>query len=415
MRDILPADKTKRDFVLKTIVDAYKRHGFTPIETPAVEKIERLRSNQGGENETMLFHIMRRGLDEDAPIKPMDAVDLGLRYDLTLPLTRFYSTHQAELPAVFRSLQTGPVWRAERPQKGRYRQFTQCDIDIIGDDTYAAEVDLLISTLGAFEALGMKDKVRLLINDRRTLTDMLKAAGIDAQASTRVFITLDKLQKIGRDAVVGELVEENLCSQQQADALLDALEEVRNLRGSDNDPLTTGGFTVAGAQVGLYDIPAIVDAVTQVNSDIDIIFDPTLVRGMGYYTGTIFEVEHVDFSSSVAGGGRYDGVIGKWLGRDVPAAGFSIGFERIIDLIDATPTDDKQHIALAYPKDADIADVMKKRAELLADPNVDVVGIVPQPRKVKATFLDGLVDQGFTHIVRTDFDGNWQQPRALKQ
>lgn len=415
MRDILPADKAKRDYVLDTIIASYKRHGFTPIETPAVEKIERLKSNQGGENETILFHILRRGLDEDAPIKPLDAVDLGLRYDLTLPLTRFYSTHQAELPAVFRSLQTGPVWRAERPQKGRYRQFTQCDIDIIGDGTWAAEVDLLIATLSTFEALGMKDKVRLLINDRRTLTDMLGAAGIDQGASTRVFITLDKLHKIGRDNVVAELADNGLCTAEQAHSLLDALESVRREGGSAQDPLVTGTFAVGEDSVSLYDIPQIAAAVKAVTQDIEIVFDPTLVRGMGYYTGTIFEVEHVDFSSSVAGGGRYDGVVGKWLGRDVPACGFSIGFERIIDLIETYEDDGQQRIAVTYPKNADIADVMAQRARLLEDESISAVGIVPQPKKVKATFLDSLLHQGYTHIVRQDFDGNWQEPKELKQ
>ncbi|MDO5747682.1 MAG: ATP phosphoribosyltransferase regulatory subunit [Actinomycetaceae bacterium] len=427
MRDITPADKRKRDYVLNTILDTYRAHGFTAIETPAVEQLKRLRSNQGGENESMLFEILRRGLDPKTPLSPQEACDLGLRYDLTLPLTRFYATNQAQLPPVFRALQTGPVWRAERPQKGRYRQFTQCDIDIIGDATPVAEVDLLLSTIAALTALGMKDSIRLLINDRRILTDMLAAVGIAPEAGTKTFIILDKLHKIGRDAVVEELISAQLCNTDQAHALLDSL----GSDDPDNDPVATGSFTVGTTELDLYDIPAIVNAVRAVNADIEIVFDPTMVRGMGYYTGTIFEIEHRDFASSVAGGGRYDGVIGKWLGRDVPACGFSIGFERIIDLLpdDFAPVTGMR-IAVAYPKDADIADVMRQRAALQSGvfPDADapdspapgsadaieVVALVPQPRKVKATFLQGLVEQGFTHIVRQDFDGNWQPPRPLK-
>ncbi len=392
MRDVLPAEKQARERVLTSLRATYRRFGFAEIETPAIEPLTRLRSNQGGENESMLFEILRRGLAPDEPVTPGDATDLALRYDLTVPLTRFYASHQGELPEVFRALQIGSVWRAERPQKGRFRQFTQVDIDILGEPSLLAEVDLLVSTLTAFADLGMADDTTLLVNDRRTLIDLLAAAGFAGEAVPAALISLDKLDKIGVAAVADELV--GLGAPADVRAVLDAVLAVRD---DAEAALARGALTLPGlGDVSLYELPAIVAAVRQVLPGARVVLDPSLVRGMGYYTGPIFEVKHAKVGSSVAGGGRYDGVVGTWLGRDVPAAGFSIGFERIVDLV-APEAEAGVRLALLHPEGADVAELLATRAALQAD-GADVT-LVRAPRRPSARFFDSLVEQGLTHVA----------------
>ncbi len=392
MRDVLPGEKQTRERVLTQLRATYRRFGFAEIETPAIEPLSRLRSNQGGENESMLFEILRRGLAPDEPVLPAEAADLALRYDLTVPLTRYYASHQAELPDVFRALQTGSVWRAERPQKGRFRQFTQVDIDILGEPGILAEVDLLVATLTAFADLGMADDVTLLVNDRRTLADLLGAAGFAGDTVPDALIALDKLDKIGPDGVAAELM-----ALGAPDGVRAVLDTVLAVRDDAEAALAAGTLTLPGlGAVSLYDLPAIVAAVRAVLPDARVTLDPSLVRGMGYYTGPIFEVKHAKVGSSVAGGGRYDGVVGKWLGRDVPAAGFSIGFERIIDLVAPEPPAG-QRVALLYPEGADIPALLGARARLQAD-GADVT-LVRTPRKPSASFFAGLVEQGLTHVA----------------
>lgn len=408
MRDILPQDKAKRDAVLDTIRATYRRNGFTEIETPAIEPLSRLRSNQGGENESMLFEILRRGLDPKEPVAPADATDLALRYDLTVPLTRFYASHAAELPTVFRALQIGSVWRAERPQKGRYRQFTQCDIDIIGEPGILAEVDLLVSTLQAFDALGMSDDVTLLVNDRRVLQDLLEAAGVEPASVPATLIALDKLDKIGAEGVAAEIARRGLADEDAVARLLGAITALQDQAGPQDAPLRTGKLDVGGIEVGLHDLPAIVSAVVEVLPAARVRFDASLVRGMGYYTGPIFEVRHAAGSGSVAGGGRYDAVVGKWLGRDVPACGFSIGFERIIDLL-PDPAAGARRVALLHGDGAP-GQLLALRTELQVDGAA--VTLVRPPRKVSGTFFAGLVAEGFTHVADAR---PGQDPRALRE
>ncbi|QPK94088.1 histidine--tRNA ligase [Actinomyces sp. zg-332] len=387
MRDILPQEQAKREYVLNIIKNTYKKFGFDEIETPAVEIITRLKSNQGGDNESMLFEIMKRGLDKDADIRVSEAADLGLRYDLTLPLSRFYSSHASELPKVFRVLQTGPVWRAERPQKGRYRQFRQCDIDILGEESVLAEIELIIATLSAFKALKMENKVTLHLNDRRILRDLLLAFDVEEQKCGDVLISLDKWDKIGRDGVSEEIVSKELLSQTQCTLLVDAVEELRNttnIVGKDE-------ITFNGKSINLYDLPKIVETVNEVLPQAKIVFDISLVRGMGYYTGPIFEVVHDDFSSSVAGGGRYDKMIGKWLGKDVPACGFSIGFERIIDLVDLND-ESAEKCAVLYSDNISYKDMFKIREIVMQDSIIPV--FVKPPRKLNANFFERLTSEG---------------------
>ena len=368
MRDFLPSDKARREQALGVIRRTYTSHGFDEIETPVVEDIERLHSGLGGDNEKLSFSVLKRGISKEdlrAAADKDDAdslADLGLRFDLTVPLARFYATHRADLPNVFRAIQIAPVWRAERPQKGRYRQFVQCDIDIIGDASPLAEIELLTATLATLDALGL-DGCRVRINDRRLLVGMLDAFGFPAADHAFVLITVDKLDKVGADGVVAELRTKAPALEQAIAGLESFLSGIQNLQQLPfgQEAITAALPAGVDAEV-IASLAALGDAV-----DPDtLVFDPFLVRGMGYYTGTIFEIEHADFSFSLGGGGRYDGMIGRFLGTDVPAVGFSIGFERIIDHVRLPEGETADSVALVHDKDADAVTLLRLKSALIA-------------------------------------------------
>src|SRR5579863_3400283 len=354
MRDLLPADVAVRDHVLESIAAVYRTFGYQRIETPALEDIARLTSGQGGENEKLAYWVLRRGLPASvaAGTELRDLVDLGLRYDLTVPLTRFYGHNHARLPVPFRSLQVGPVWRAERPQRGRYRQFYQCDIDMIGEASVLAEAELIEATSEALAAIGLTGTT-IRVSDRRFLSALAADCGVPGQAQPAFFIALDRLDRAGWDGVRAELIELGFAPAQVA-----ALEE--KISGLTDLPSDKLAGALADAVPGLA--PAVIDDLAAVAASLDRlaaerelgwVFDPTLVRGMGYYTGQVFEIVHPGMNGSVAGGGRYDKLIGRSLGQDVPACGFSIGFERIVDLLSREMTRDA--IALLVESDVPVA------------------------------------------------------------
>lgn len=360
MRDFLPAEKARREHALGVIRRVYAGHGFDEIETPVMEDASRLHAGLGGDNEKLAFAVMKRGLSEadlaDAAATgdALSLADLGLRYDLTVPLARFYATHQAALPPVFRAIQIAPVWRAERPQKGRYRQFVQCDIDIIGEAGPLAELELLTATSAALDELGLAG-CTIRINDRRILAGILASWGVSEAQRERALITIDKLDKIGPSGVAIELRELGITTADVA-AELDAL-------GCASWQLLEGAGTPSWLDADAYrDLLALRDALP----DAAIEFDPTLVRGMGYYTGTIFEIAHPDFGYSLGGGGRYDHMIGRFLGREVPACGFSIGFERIVDLLETRDTDRARAVVLVHDADVPAAQLLAIKSELVA-------------------------------------------------
>lgn len=332
MKDILPAEMQIRDYVMNVIKENYRKFGFTPIETPCVETIGNLCSKQGGENEKLIFKIMKRGdkLNLSEATEEADLADSGLRYDLTLPLARYYANNGANLPTPFKALQMGNVWRADRPQKGRFRQFMQCDIDILGEPGSLAEIELILATTTTLGKLGFSGfKVRL--NERRILKAMASYAGFDEEQLDTVFIILDKMDKIGMEGVADDLVA-NGFAKESVDKYMALFEGIGNAEdGIAYLSETLGEFLEEGVAANLSEIKAGVSAT--VDTSFSIVFDPTLVRGMSYYTGTIFEIEMPQFGSSVAGGGRYDKMIGRFTGNDVPACGFSIGFERIITIL----------------------------------------------------------------------------------
>lgn len=332
MKDITPQEMELRNYVMNEIRKTYSSFGFTQIETPAVEHIENLCSKQGGENEKLIFKILKRGekLNLADAKEENDLVDSGLRYDLTVPLCRFYANNAANLPKPFKALQMGNVWRADRPQKGRFRQFMQCDIDILGEASNLAEIELVLATTTLLGRVGFKG-FKVHINDRRILKAMASYSGFAESDYDNVFIQLDKMDKIGLDGVCECLTEDGFS--------VDAIAKYRALFEEFNkqdDKLsflkeTLGEYIEGNAADNLKEIFSAVEA--SMAADCEIVFDPTLVRGMSYYTGTIFEIEMKELNCSVAGGGRYDKMIGKFTGQDTPACGFSIGFERIITIM----------------------------------------------------------------------------------
>lgn len=332
MKDILPAEMQVRDYVTGLIKETYKSFGFSPIETPCVEHIENLCSKQGGDNEKLIFKIMKRGekLNLEKAESEADLTDSGLRYDLTVPLSRFYSNNANSLPSPFKALQIGSVWRADQPQRGRFRQFVQCDIDILGEAGCLAEIELILATTTLLGKLNFSDfKVR--INERRILKAMAVYSGFLEEQFDLVFIILDKMDKIGWDGVKAELLEAGF-DQEKVDRYVNLFTEMEH----SQDSLLYLEETLSGIlEDGVVDnLRTIRRSVEETRScEFELAFDPTLVRGMSYYTGTIFEIEMPQFGSSVAGGGRYDKMIGKFTGNDVPACGFSIGFERIITIL----------------------------------------------------------------------------------
>ncbi|WP_208388247.1 histidine--tRNA ligase [Microbacterium halimionae] len=372
MRDILPAEKSRRERVLTVIRDRYRAHGFDEIETPVMEEYARLHAGIGGDNEKLAFNVMKRGLDAEAiraaADSPASLTDLGLRYDLTVPLARYYASHRAELPTVFRAIQIAPVWRAERPQKGRYRQFMQCDIDIIGDASSRAEAELIVASLDTLDALELTG-ASVRINDRRALIWMLESFGFSETERPGVLITIDKLDKVGADGVVAELR-----SREATAPAVDAFEIFLNrehaVDGGGFGDQQIRGMLPPGAPDEIVDhLVSLGAAVASARpgADVPLVFDPFLVRGMGYYTGTIFELAHPSVTYSLGGGGRYDGMIGRFLGQEVPAVGFSIGFERIVDLVDSQDSTDALAVVIVHDRDVPTAELLAAKSALVAD------------------------------------------------
>ena len=329
MKDILPEEMQIRDYVMGVIKETYGKFGFTPMETPCMENIENLSSKQGGENEKLIFKVLKRGaqLNLETARTEEDVVDFGMRYDLTVPLVRYYANHANELPSPFKALQMGNVWRADRPQKGRYRQFMQCDIDILGEESNLAEIELILATTTTLGKLGFQN-FEIRINDRRILKAMAAYSGFDEADYDNVFITLDKMDKIGLEGVERELIEAGYDSGNIEKYL--ALFKEMNASGDTlafiEEKMT--GFLDEAVKAGFREI---IESVNATKGDyFKLVFDPTLVRGMSYYTGTIFEIAMPEFGGSCGGGGSYDKMVGRFTGKDVPACGFSIGFERII-------------------------------------------------------------------------------------
>jgi histidyl-tRNA synthetase len=395
MRDFPPRDKERREHLLGIIRETYARHGFEEIETPAIEDLERLHSGLGGDNEKLSFAILKRGLGADDLRQagaPEDLADLGLRFDLTVPLARFYASNHAVLPPVFRSFHTGPVWRAERPQKGRYRQFVQCDIDILGEASGLAEVEVVVATADALHRLGVTGYT-FRVNDRRLLTALLVAAGIPPESHGDALITLDKLDKIGADGVLAELGE-------RLPAGFDHGVVASVLSGAPVS-LDPGAISqvMGGSAEALSAAKELCEwagAAARVLEPGALVVDPTLVRGMGYYTSSIVEIAHPDMGISIGGGGRYDGMVGRFLGTDVPAFGLSLGFERLIDVLPVDSTGHPDRVALLYDKENPGEHLVTLKIQLVDTGHT--VRLVPKTKNLRPVY-EQLVADGFSRVA----------------
>lgn len=398
MKDILPAEMQVREYVMNQIRETYGAFGFHSIETPCVEHIENLTSKQGGDNEKLIFKIMKRGnkLNLAEAGTENDLTDSGLRYDLTVPLSRYYSNHGADLPAPFKALQMGPVWRADRPQKGRFRQFVQCDIDILGDSTKMAEIELILATTTLLGKVGFKG-YSVRINDRNILKGMAAYCGFPEESYDQVFIILDKMDKIGMDGVEKELGEAGY-DPDMVKKYLDLFQHVT----PDASGVRSLGEVLKEVMEPekAENLAAIMDSVRDIStSQFDMVFDPTLVRGMSYYTGTIFEIQVEGFPGSVGGGGRYDQMIGKFTGKETPACGFSIGFERIITILMdegfVVPGNERK---AAYLIQKGVSDEVMNHAlkEAMKEREKGVAVLVSQMNKNKKFQKENLQKEGYT-------------------
>ena len=401
MKDMMPSEMEVRDYVISLIKDTYKTFGFSSIETPCVEHIENLCSKQGGDNEKLIFKILKRGekLKIDEAKEEADLVDGGLRYDLTVPLSRYYANHANELPAPFKALQMGNVWRADRPQRGRFRQFMQCDIDILGEPSNLAEIELILATTTLLGKLDFHN-FTIRVNDRRFLKAMAAYSGFKEEDYDSVFITLDKMDKIGLDGVEAEL-KENGYAEESVEKYLELFKEITgDVEGVRMCKEKLQGYLAPEAADGLE---MIINCVEQEKeADFRMKFDPTLVRGMSYYTGTIFEISMDEFGGSVGGGGRYDKMIGKFTGQDTPAVGFSIGFERIVMLL----LERGYQVPTSRPKKAYLLEKKISQEKLLevleqakADRADGMQVMIMNMKKNKKFQKEQLAEQGYTDIT----------------
>lgn len=401
MNDRMPEEMEIRDYVISQIKETYKTFGFSSIETPCVEHIENLCSKQGGDNEKLIFKILKRGdkLKIDTAKEESDLVDGGLRYDLTVPLSRYYSNHANELPSPFKALQMGNVWRADRPQRGRFRQFMQCDIDILGEPSNLAEIELILATTTLLGKLEFQN-FTIRINDRRFLKAMAAYSGFKEEEYDHVFIILDKMDKIGLKGVASEL-EESGYAKESIEKYLQLFKEITNdVQGVRYCKEKLEGFLSDEAAASLETIITSVESAKEAQFKMS--FDPTLVRGMSYYTGTIFEISMDEFGGSVGGGGRYDEMIGKFTGQNTPAVGFSIGFERIVMLLlergYKVPTSkDKKAFLIEknLPQEGLLKVLNLAKEERQAGKEVTIVNM----KKNKKFQKEQLAQQGYTQIV----------------
>ncbi len=405
MNDVLPVEEALRQEVLALIRKTYATFGFREIETPSMEHIENLTGKQGGENEKLIFKVLKRGAALARAIEDQkELADSGMRYDLTLPLSRYYAANSQSLPAPFKAMQIGNVWRADQPQKGRFRQFTQCDIDILGDASPLAEIELIGATAQMLERIFEDTDLpgfTVHVGDRRILRAMALYAGFAEESLDEVFIILDKLDKIGSDGVKAELL------------LLGASEETVETYLSLFDSRATDSVREFCAAIPAEFLsPAIPEQLDTILScakgnlseKVTLSFDPTLVRGMGYYTGTIFEIKLNEYNFSIAGGGRYDEMIGKFSGQSVPACGFSIGFERITTILRDHPKKNSESetdkIALLVAGGADaakLAEIFSRAALLRAEGKT--VTVLPLKKNAKFQ-IDRLMEDGYGTIER---------------
>ena len=397
MQDYLPEAAAQRDRLMQIILDTYTQSGFTRIYTPAIESAENLDKSDGGDNLNLIFRIMKRG-DKLAsalaknPVDEKEICDLGLRYDLTLPLSRYYANNKNNLPNPFKCIQIDRVYRAERPQRGRLREFVQCDIDILGSDSICNEIELISVTGKALTKIGIGE-FTVRVNDRRVLRNSLLTMGFPEEALDTVSVTFDKLDKIGVEGVTKELSEKEM--PEGAITALTKLLQKGKLTLKDMEE-----YCSEEAKEVLDKLRTIIETADKLSDGYNVEFDPSLVRGQGYYTGTVFEVASKQFGGTVAGGGRYDNLIGRFTGDNVPAVGFSIGFERIFSIVtenEIVLSGKRKKTAILY-KEEDILEAIRKSSELEGESDVTLI-LVTNPKKIDKQYSRAR-EQGYDEIIK---------------
>ncbi len=397
MQEYLPDAAYKRDLLMNIILDTYRSCGFTRIYTPAIESAENLDKSDGGDNLNLIFKILKRGEKLESalsktPVDEKELCDLGLRYDLTLPLSRYYANNRNDLPSPFKCIQCDKVYRAERPQRGRLREFVQCDIDILGSDSICCEIELISVTCKALGKIGI-GKFFVRVNDRRILRCTLSSMGFPEDSLDTVCVTFDKLDKIGAEGVAAELREKEM-----PEEAVNKLGELISKSAITLDDMAS--YCEGEAAEAIASLKTIIDTSNQLSDEYDVVFDPSLVRGQGYYTGTVFEVASEKFGGTVAGGGRYDGLIGRFTGEQIPAVGFSIGFERIFSIVTENNIElqgKRTRVAILY-KSEDILEAIRKSSELEASADVTLI-LVTNPKKTDK-FYSRAKNAGFDDIIK---------------
>lgn len=397
MQEYLPDAAYKRDLLMNLILDTYRSCGFTRIYTPAIESAENLDKSDGGDNLNLIFKILKRGEKLESalsktPVDEKELCDLGLRYDLTLPLSRYYANNRNDLPSPFKCIQCDKVYRAERPQRGRLREFVQCDIDILGSDSICCEIELISVTCKALGKIGI-GKFFVRVNDRRILRGTLSSMGFPEESLDTVCVTFDKLDKIGAEGVAAELREKEM-----PEEAVNKLGELISKSAITLDDMSS--YCEGEAAEAIASLKTIIDTSNQLSDEYDVVFDPSLVRGQGYYTGTVFEVASEKFGGTVAGGGRYDGLIGRFTGEQIPAVGFSIGFERIFSIVTENNIElqgKRTRVAILY-KSEDILEAIRKSSELEASADVTLI-LVTNPKKTDK-FYSRAKNAGFDDIIK---------------
>lgn len=397
MQDYLPEAAAQRDRLMEIILDTYTQSGFTRIYTPAIESAENLDKSDGGDNLNLIFRIMKRGDKLSSalaknPVDEKEICDLGLRYDLTLPLSRYYANNKNNLPNPFKCIQIDRVYRAERPQRGRLREFVQCDIDILGSDSICNEIELISVTGKALTKIGIGE-FTVRVNDRRVLRNSLLTMGFPEEALDTVSVTFDKLDKIGVEGVAKELSEKEM--PESAITALTKLLEKGKLTLTDMEE-----YCSEEAKEVLNKLRTIIETANKLSDGYNVEFDPSLVRGQGYYTGTVFEVASKQFGGTVAGGGRYDNLIGRFTGDNVPAVGFSIGFERIFSIVTENQivlSGKRKKTAILY-KEEDILEAIRKSSELENESDVTLI-LVTNPKKIDKQYSRAK-EQGYDEIIK---------------
>lgn len=401
--DYLPNEVEIRDYLQNKILDVYVSNGFEHITTPIIEDIENLDKSDGGENLNLIFKILKRGDKLDKALakgvtseNENELADMGLRYDLTLPLSRYIANNKDKLTFPMKCIQMDRVYRAERPQKGRLREFVQCDIDIIGSDSTDSEIELILTTTKALDAIGMKN-YKVKINDRRLLRAVLISFGFKEEELDSVCITFDKMDKVGLDGVKEEL-EGKEFDKQAIDNFVQFLSKAGTAQNIKIDSVKD----MLEDKTPAESIENIINTVNKLTGGrYEVVFDLSLVRGQGYYTGTVFEVESIDFKGAIAGGGRYDNLIGKFLGQQISAVGFSIGFERIFSiLMEHGVTTDNNNKKLAIMYEEGNVEAAYSRAEELRKEGF-ACALYVKPKKM-GKFLSKLEERGFAGFVNVE-------------